>query len=203
MITTSTSPLINACDREPELLERLDAGLAPQLDGLVEVRRAGLGADLDGLVGGDVFGLGEAVLTLPHQQALRDGDVTVGEVDDLRALVVDRDAVGRRVELLVGNRLDHAFPRGFFVTGNAVQLLADRVPRVVVPARTFARFRIDVVERQVGVLDGDGDFAALEVGQVARALAAGFGLRVAAGRVVIVVVAPARPESGRERRDGK
>ena len=89
-------------------------------------------------VRGDVLRRLEPVLVVAHQQALFDGDVAVGEVDDLGPLVVDRDAVGCCVVLTIGNGLDHAVPRGFLVLG--LQLSNSQIAShaVVVPTRAFA-----------------------------------------------------------------
>ena len=73
------------------------------------------------------------------------------------------------------NGLDHRIPVEGLVLGHAVESAADVIDGGVVPAAGLAGCGVDVVERQVGVLDGDGDLAAVEVDEeLAVAGRAGF-----------------------------
>ena len=71
MITTSTSPLINACTANGNCSNAWMRDSPHSSTALSKFVVPVCVPILMRLVGGDVFGLGEAVLTLAHEQALR------------------------------------------------------------------------------------------------------------------------------------
>ncbi|EGE57285.1 hypothetical protein RHECNPAF_4460057 [Rhizobium etli CNPAF512] len=154
-----------------EGFEELDArvlfvAIEDFIDGGIKRRGAGLGANQAVVEGGKALGVGEALLVAAHQHELLRTHIGIGEVDLLFAVVLDGDAGHADVVLAVGNRLDHRVPAGVLVFDFEVQPLGDLVHRIIFPADRLAGFRIDELQRRIGILGDNDDALAAEIGQL-------------------------------------
>ena len=89
----------------------------------------------------------EAIFINAGQKTLVDANKSIGEVDDLFALVGDGDAIGGHIILTVGYGLDHTFPCRFNENRRAIQQFAHRSDGIIIPAGRLAGCGINVVKR--------------------------------------------------------